>query len=59
MGVGHTCLRCAIGFRAGMEHAHPSDLMGADPLGGSGHTFRAKIGGVRERAGEHGRNVLR
>lgn len=42
-----------------MEGAHPTDLMRTDPLGGSRHAFRAKIGAIRQHAGEHGGDVLR
>lgn len=57
MCVGDAGLSGAIGFRSGMEGAHPADLMGADALGCAGHSLGTKIGRIRQNAGQHGRDV--
>ncbi len=58
MSVGDTGLRGAIGFGAGMEAAHPADLMCADAFRGPRHAFRAEIGAIGKHAGQHGGNIL-
>ena len=59
MGISDAGLRGPIGFGAGMEAAHPADLVGADPLRRPGHAFRAEIRAVGKHAGQHGGDVLR
>lgn len=59
MGIRHAGLGRPVGLGSGMKSAHPTDLMCTDPLGGSRHAFWAKIGAIRQHAGEHGGDVLR
>lgn len=50
---------CGATLAPGMEHAHPADLMGADPFRCARRAFRPEISGVRECAGKHSSDVLR
>jgi hypothetical protein len=58
VGVGHCHLRDAVSFGAGMEAAHPADLMSADTLRRSCHPFWAEIRAVGKYTGQHGGDVL-
>ena len=55
--VSYASLCGAIGFRSGVEHPHPPDLVCADALGRAGHPFRTEIGCVGQDAGQHGGNM--
>jgi hypothetical protein len=57
--VGHAGLRSAIGFRAGVDAAHPADLMGADAFRGSCYALRAEVRALSKHTGNHGGDVLR
>jgi len=57
MRIGHTSLRSPVGFGAGMEAAHPADLMGADAFRRPRHALRAEIRAVGEHAGQHSGDV--
>ena len=59
MGISNGCLRGPIAFGAGMEAAHPADLVRADPLRRLGHAFRAEIRAIGKHAGQHGGYVQR
>ena len=59
VGIAYGRLRRPVGFGAGVEASHPTNLVGADPLGRSRHAFRAEICAIGKHAGQHGCDVLR